>query len=182
MITATRRRLAIAAAAASLIAPVAATAATTSASAASRPYCGIYWGSLQKSSTNMTQGNILDVRSGRHACFDRVVFDIGKGSGTVGYTVRYVSSVRGPSGAPVALNGGAKLQVTVNAPAAKQVPPSGVVNYSGWNTFRQLKWVSSFEGYTDFGLGVRARLPMRVFTLPSAGGGQRLVIDVANRW
>ena len=63
-----------------------------------------------------------------------------------------------------------------------RIPSSGVVDYTGWQTFRQLKWVSSFEGQTDFGLGVRARLPMRVFTLPGTGGGQRLVVDVANFW
>lgn len=182
MIRTTRRRLAVAVAAASLIAPVAATVATTSASAATSPYCGIYWGSLAKTSSTMTQGNVLGVRSGRHACFDRLVVDLGRGSGKVGYTVSYVNDVEGPSGVPVALAGGAKIQVTVNAPAMKQVPTSGVVNYSGWNTFRQLKWVASFEGYTDFGLGVRARLPMRVFTLSNADGGQRLVIDVANKW
>ncbi len=182
MITSTRRRLAFAAAAASLIVPVTAAAATTSATAATSPYCGISWGSLQKSSTPMTQRAVTNVRSGQHPCFDRLVIDLGQGAGTVGYTVRYVNSVMGPSGLPVAVNGGAKLQVTVNAPATKQVPSSGVVNYSSWNTFKQLKWVSSFEGYTDFALGVRARLPMRVFTLSNADGGQRLVIDVANRW
>jgi hypothetical protein len=178
----TRRRLACAAAAASLVVPVTAAAATTSASAATSPYCGISWGSMQKSSALMTRGAVTDVRSGQHACFDRLVVDIGSGAGAVGYSVHYVDSVTGPSGLPVAVAGGAKLQVTVNAPARSRVPSSGSISYSGWNTFRQLKWVASFEGYTDFGLGVRARLPMRVFTLPDTGGGQRLVIDVANRW
>ena len=182
MIRTTRRRLTIAAVAASLIAPVAATVATSSASAATSPYCGITWGSLAKTSSTMTEGNILGVRSGRHACYDRLVVDLGKGIGKVGYTVSYVPNVSGPSNIPVALTGGAKIQVTVNAPATKRVPASGVVNYSGWNTFRQLKWVASFEGYTDFGLGVRARLPMRVFTLVNANGSKRLVVDVAHRW
>ena len=182
MISSTRRRLAIAAAAASLLVPVAATAATTSASAATSPYCGIAWGSLQKSSPLTTQRPVTTLRAGQHACFDRLVIDLGKGAGGVGYAVRYVDAVRGPSGLPVAVTGGAKIQVTINASATTRVPPSGVVDYSGWSTFRQVRWVSSFEGYTDFGLGVRARLPMRVFTLASADGGQRLVIDVANRW
>ena len=48
---------------------------------------------------------------------------------------------------------------------------------SGYRTFRQVAWADSRRHYTYFGLGVRARLPFRVFTLPG-----RLVIDVAHRW
>jgi hypothetical protein len=32
------------------------------------------------------------------------------------------------------------------------------------------------------GLGVRGRLPFRVFTLDGPGAGSRIVIDVAHRW
>jgi len=35
---------------------------------------------------------------------------------------------------------------------------------------------------TTIGLGARARLPFRVFTLSGPGQGSRLVIDVAHRW
>jgi len=38
------------------------------------------------------------------------------------------------------------------------------------------------DGATLIGLGVRARLPMRVFVLDGPGDGSRLVIDVAHRW
>ncbi|HRO95191.1 MAG TPA: hypothetical protein PLJ28_14860, partial [Citricoccus sp.] len=38
------------------------------------------------------------------------------------------------------------------------------------------------EAYTSIGLGVRARLPFRVFQLEGPGGGSRLVVDVAHRW
>jgi hypothetical protein len=38
------------------------------------------------------------------------------------------------------------------------------------------------EGQTEIGLGVRARLPFRVFPLAGPGDGSRLVIDVAHRW
>jgi hypothetical protein len=37
----------------------------------------------------------------------------------------------------------------------------------------------SFEDYTTFGLGVRAKLPFRVTRLSSPG---RVVVDVAHRW
>jgi hypothetical protein len=51
------------------------------------------------------------------------------------------------------------------------------VNVSGYRTFRQVAWAGSFEGVTTVGLGTRARLPFRVFTLPG-----RVVVDVAHRW
>lgn len=159
------------------------TAAGVASTSASTPYCGIHWGSLPKRAATLTTGAVEGVRSGRHTCFDRVVFDIAPGQGKLGYSVRYVSQVTGSgSGLPVSVNGGARLQITVNAPATKKVPSTGVVNYWNWATFRQLKWVGSFEGYTDFGLGVRARLPMRAFVLQDSDGGQRLVVDVAHRW
>lgn len=148
-----------------------------------RAFCGILWGSLAKKSNPSFTGAVSGVRSGQHECYERVVFDVGVGAGQLGYNVRYVSVVTSPTtGLPVDVSGGATLQVTINAPATLRVPPSGTINYTGWRTLRQLKWVTSFEGQTDFGLGVRARLPMRVFTLPGASGGQRLVIDVAHRW
>ena len=38
------------------------------------------------------------------------------------------------------------------------------------------------ESQATIGLGVRARLPFRVFTLTGPGSGSRLVVDVAHRW
>jgi hypothetical protein len=52
----------------------------------------------------------------------------------------------------------------------------------GFRTFRQVAFLGTFEGYTTIGLGVRARLPFRVFVLPGPGSGSRVVIDVAHRW
>jgi len=57
-----------------------------------------------------------------------------------------------------------------------------MVSVSGYSTFRQVASAGSFEGYTTIALGVRARLPFRVFTAPWADRGSRLVIDVAHRW
>jgi hypothetical protein len=53
---------------------------------------------------------------------------------------------------------------------------------TGYQTFRQVAWAGSFEGYSSLGLGVRARLPFRVQTLPGPGAGSRLVLDVAHFW
>lgn len=173
------RRLAGAALAAALAAP-AAVAATTAASAA--PFCGITWGSSTKATSPslLWTGRITSARSGQHACFDRVVFDLNPGRGALGYNVRYVSAVTSPgSGFPVPVAGGARIQITLDAPSTLS---RSTTTYSGWRTFRQLKNIGSFEGYTDYGLGVRARLPMRAFVLADADGGRRLVVDVAHAW
>ena len=174
------RRLAGAALAAALAAPAAVAATNTAASAA--PYCGITWGSTAKATSPalLWTGKVTGVRAGQHTCFDRLVFDVNPGRGTLGYNVRYVSAVTSPgSGMPVAVSGGAKIQITVNAPSTLGMSTR---NFYGWRTFRQLKNVGSFEGYTDYGLGVRARLPMRAFVLSDADGGRRLVVDVAHAW
>jgi hypothetical protein len=179
MNTSIRRRFAAGAAIAALAAPVA-IASTTSASAAA--YCGITWGSAAKTTSPglLWTGRVEGARSGKQPCFDRVVFDLGRGAGRLGYSVRYVSAVTGPgSGLPVAVSGAAKIQVTINAPS--RLAPT-TTTYAGWRTFRQLKSVGSYEGYTDYGLGVRARLPMRVIVLTDADGGRRLVVDVAHAW
>ena len=184
MNTTTRRRLAAVGIVAALTTPVAATVASTSAAAATSaaPFCGITWGSLPKatSPSQLWTGNVIGARTGQHECYDRLVFDIAPGSGRLGYNVRYVSELTGPgSGLPIPISGGAKIQITINAPSTLS---TGTRTFSGWRTFRQLKNLGSFEGYTDYGLGVRARLPMRVFVLTNTDGGRRLVIDVARRW
>lgn len=168
-----------------LLAPTAAQAA---------PYCGITWGSLAKSSTATVNapappGRLVNVRSGRHACFDRLVLDV---DGELhGYDVRYVSLVRQDgSGAVVPTAGGARLQVVVRAPAydedgdATYAPadPAHLTDVTGYRTFRQVTWAGTFEGQSTVGLGVRARLPFRVFTLTGPGNASRVVVDVAHRW
>ena len=80
--------------------------------------------------------------------------------------------------APVA--GGARLEVVAHK-GATTVPTMPSV--AGFTTFRQVKWAGSFEGYTTVALGVRARLPYRVFTLYDASTNRsRLIVDVAHRW
>lgn len=160
-------------------------------SANAAPYCGIYWGSLEKTDSQSTVGAITNVRAGRHDCFDRMVVDIN--GGIAGYDVHYVPGLRAdPSDLPVSLRGGAKLQVIVRAHTEdvdtglqlfQPANPNELVNVSGFSTFRQIKLVGpSFEGVTQIGLGVRARLPFRVFNLDGPAPGSRLVIDVAHYW
>jgi hypothetical protein len=162
----------------------------TPSMASAAPYCGQVWGSLAKTNAAMSAASIFNVRTGQHTCFDRLVVDINGPAG--GYNVQYVSVVtENARGGPVPLRGGAFLQVVVHAndydintglPTYRRSNKNELANVSGYQTFRQVAFAGSFEGYTDFGLGVRARLPFRFFTLAGPGTGSRLVIDVAHRW
>lgn len=173
--------LAAAAIAAAGVTPV----VVTSAAAAPAPYCGITWGSLPKSANPSTLPQLTNIRAGRHDCYDRLVFDV-RGGNVTGYWVNYVNTMtEDPSGRVVPLRGGAKLSIAVQAPSYdtagrptyRYANRAELVNVAGYRTFRQVAWAGSFEGSTTIGLGVRARLPFRVFTLPG-----RLVVDVAHAW
>ena len=187
-ITTPRSRLAIRSLAVAVAAGVLPVAAATS-SAQAAPYCGIRWGSLAKSAPTMVQGPVSNVRAGRHTCYDRLVVDL-RGRAP-GYTVKYVSNVYTEGqGAVVPLRGGARLLVVAKAPSYTSSGGTAftprnqaeVVDVTGYRTFRQVAWAGTFEGQTSLGVGVRARLPFRAFTLDGPGTGSRLVIDVAHRW
>ena len=84
--------------------------------ATAAPYCGLVWGSLQKSSPGLSQAPVTNVRTGQHPCYDRVVVDVNGHVG--GYTVAYVPQVvQDGSGAAIPTRGGAALQIAVNDPA-----------------------------------------------------------------
>jgi hypothetical protein len=162
----------------------AASAAPVPAASAQTPYCGIHWGSAPKHAGTMVQSRVRQVRAGEHACFDRLVIELGAGR-KPGYRVEYVTRIiQDPSGKVIPVRGGAKLHITVQAPVRAGFPISSrhIVNVTGFRTFRQVVGAGSFEGITSFGLGVRAKLPFRVFILNGPGAHHRLVIDVANRW
>lgn len=180
--TALRAVTALAAAGTLLGAPAAATTATattTASTTATTATCSTAWGSLARTSSPMASGRVTGVRAGRHACFDRLVVDMtGRAPG---YDVRYVSTVYADgSGFPVPVSGGARLAVVVRK-GATSVP--AMPSVSGFTTFRQVRWAGSFEGQTTLALGVRARLPFRVFTLYDAAlNRSRVVVDVAHTW
>ncbi|GEK20160.1 AMIN-like domain-containing (lipo)protein [Cellulomonas xylanilytica] len=157
--------------------------------AAAAPYCGIVWGSLAKAAPDLSQAPVVNVRTGRHSCYDRLVIDVAGDVG--GYTVAYVPVViQDASGYEIPTRGGAALQITVNDPSYDSgynetydpADPLELTDVTGYSTFRQVVAAGSFEGYTSLGLGVRARLPFRVFTLDGPGTSSRLVVDVAHRW
>jgi hypothetical protein len=159
---------------------------TTSAAAS----CGVTWGSLPKSGPALADRPLTNVRTGRHDCYDRMVLDIRGGEPTApGYQVRYVDRFRQDgSGHHIEIGGGAILEIVVTAPSydpetyeptygGRGGEPLPGVRLSGYRTFKDARFGASFEGTTQLGLGVRARLPFRVFPL-----GDRLVIDVAHSW
>jgi hypothetical protein len=158
--------------------------------ASASPRCGITWGSLPKLHGDLSPAALVNVRTGRHACYDRVVFDF-RGTAT-GYNVSYADQVLNEaSGLPLPVAGGARLGVHLLAPAydvqtGAATYPQGarghVANVTGYQTLRDVVYGGSFEGHTTFGIGTRARLPFRVFTLAGPGTSSRIVIDVAHRW
>jgi hypothetical protein len=167
-------------------------AGAVAAQSSPQPYCGIWWGSLAKSDSvyGYTTATMRNLRAGRHECFDRLVVDLGPrrtglpGRQATGYQVKYV-----PSG-NLSVTGGARLSVLVNAPAHDtDYRPTyrprdrfRAVDVTGFRTFRQVAFLGTFESQTAIVLGVRARLPFRVFVLSGPGEGSRLVVDVAHRW
>ncbi|MGW9497721.1 AMIN-like domain-containing (lipo)protein [Streptomyces prasinus] len=171
-------------------------AAPSAAPAATAPSCPTGWGSTAKSATAGTAPAtpVRDIRTGRHDCYDRMVVDLpgagGSGSaGAVGYTVRYVDRLyQDGSGTHIPVTGGAVLEVRMAAPSydpetgeatypARAGQPLPGVDTAGYRTFRDTRFAASFEGDTQIGLGVRARLPFRVLQLQD-----RLVVDVAHSW
>lgn len=163
---------------------------STGPAATAAPYCGITWGSLPDTRLiGAPTASPTGVRAGQHTCYDRFVLDV---RGKIrGYDVRYVSAVRQDgSGIVVPLRGAADLQIVAFVPnydsAGRQVWTPGnrneILTLTGFSTFRQAAYAGSFEGQTNFGLGVRARLPFRTFILDGPGTGSRLVVDVAHYW
>jgi hypothetical protein len=177
--------VAVAAAVGLSLAAAPAGTAAVSASSAAAPYCGIVWGSLDKSANPMLgAGPVTGIRAGRHDCYDRLVFDVAGPAPQ--FTAGYVSSLtEDPSGRSLALRGGAILHIVVIADSFTSYLPKNrtdVLDVTGCQTFRQVAFAGSFENHYSVGLGVRARLPFRVFTLDAASGGSRLVVDVAHYW
>jgi hypothetical protein len=189
--TGTRSRLLVLA-----VSALAALGVVSPAAAAADPYCGITWGSLEKSGGDWraAPGPLTEIRGGRHACFDRLVIDMAAPAGTgVHYSVRYAAVSEQATGDPIPLRGAADLEIVVSARAdngngrATYVPDDwdDAVNVAGYSTFRQVAYGGSFEAQTTVGLGVRSRLPFRAYLLPGPpvnSSGARLVVDVAHRW
>jgi hypothetical protein len=142
--------------------------------------CPTGWGSTPEAVATMGTGELDTVRAGRDVCWDRVVLDID--GPAAGYRAEYVAAVTvDGSGAPVTVPGGARIQLVANHPSFAPRPiGSSMASTAGFDTVKSVIYAGSFEGQTTIGVGTRARLPFRVFTL--AGGHGRVVLDVARTW
>jgi len=166
-------------------------AVSAGTASASTPYCGITWGSLPKAGGSLHQAPLVTTRTGQHPCYDRLVFEFDGNAD--GYRVEYASEVYTEGqGLPLSgqTAGGALIKVALLEPTTDlsghstyPQPVGGhVANLAGYQTLRDVVFGGSFEGYTTFAVGVRARLPMRVFVLSGPGSHSRIVLDVAHRW
>lgn len=150
--------------------------------------CPTGWGSGAKGGAAVGADHLTDIRTGRHACYDRMVFDV-PGGDRISYHVQYVKRLyTDGAGQYIPVKGGAILDIRIGAwsydlEAGAPTYPGVVgrrlpgVDVSGYSTFRDTRFGGTFEGQTQVGLGVRARLPFRVLQLDD-----RVVVDVAHRW
>jgi hypothetical protein len=129
----------------------------------------------------VSSSRLVAVRTGRHAGFDRVVFELA--GAPPGYRVQYVPKVvQDGSGLPVALAGKAFIQVVLtptDAHLASGAPswPGPKRSSPGFPAVRQVAFAGDFEGYVTFGLGIAQRSGFRVTELRYPA---RIVVDVAH--
>jgi hypothetical protein len=172
---------------ASLVVSSTADGATRTAAAS----CAVTWGSQTKAGGLAHTPPLLTARTGRHTCFDRIVFEFrGTASGyRVGYASEVYSEGRGIALSPYTA-GGALLSVVLRNPAYDSAGNSvfrhttgyHAANVAGYSTLRDVVYGGSFEGQTLFAVGVRARLPFHVYRLTGPGAHNRIVLDIAHHW
>jgi len=122
-------------------------------------------------------GKLIALRAGRHAGYDRVVFQL---DGPIpSYSVRYVPVVRlDGSGDPLRLRGAAFLEVVIRALTHDQhyrpvLTPTRL--RPDFPALREVNAPGSFEGQTTAGIGVSSGAPFRVLELANP---TRIVIDL----
>jgi hypothetical protein len=188
-----RRRIGIAALVVALwgILPGAATASSAAvATVDAGPYCGITWGSLPKAGGALSQAPLIATQTAQQPCWDRLVFEFDGAAN--GFNVAYGEVYTEGEGRALSpyTAGGALLNVQLLAPAYDQVHNTTyphatgdhVANVIRYQTLRDVVFAGSFEGYTTFAVGVRAKLPFRVSVLSGPGAHSRIVLDVAHYW
>jgi hypothetical protein len=125
--------------------------------------------------------HLMNVRTGQHATFDRVVFDL-KG-GAPGYVIGYVKEVREDgSGKAVDTRGRANLLVRLTPANAHH--ENGSPTYTGPSRFevdypslREVAFAGDFEATVSIALGIRHKDGFRVMTLRNP---TRIVVDIAH--
>ena len=126
------------------------------------------------------RAQIVDVRVGTHAAYDRVVFEFD--GGTPDYEVDLASPpfVEDPTGNPVTVRGSQHLRITLQGGTRQS--PTGSSTYDGPTTFLtefpqlvQLEEAGDFEATATWLIGRNGADCVRVLTL---SGPDRLVIDL----
>lgn len=126
---------------------------------------------------------LVDVRTGLHQGFDRIVFEFR--GGIPDYRVEYVSPLilADGSGRPVEIEGAAFLRARFTGAAAHD-PETGQPTYTrpdeiavGQPSLREAEQTGDFEGVLTWVLGLAQEVDFRVITLE---GPYRVVIDIAH--
>jgi len=97
------------------------------------------------------------------------------------FDIRYVGQIiEDGSGRVLFVPGAAKLQLVIFAQGHNAAGDrSFVLPRIGGETIKGAVFAGDFEGQVTLGLGLRGRLPFRVFTLTNP---PRVVLDVARHW
>ncbi len=101
---------------------------------------------------------IVDIRDGQHVCFDQITFVV-ESPTDVGYSVSYADgAVKGQgSGLDQPVAGGAALNVVINADVPVPDLFNGYDVSPNMPALKQVKYLSHFEGKTQFAVGVDHR-------------------------
>jgi len=125
---------------------------------------------------------LTTVRTGKHAGYDRVVFQFSGGLPAV--TAERVKAVYAdPKGTTISLPGRSYLHVVFRGASANCPQPAHrtwtgpAVLTPGYPQLLAVKAAGDFEGYLSFGLGLADQGPYHVSTLT---GPDRVVIDVSH--
>ncbi|MFE7776280.1 hypothetical protein ACFU5O_20800 [Streptomyces sp. NPDC057445] len=157
--------------------------------AASAKGCATSWGSGTKSAVESATMRLKVIVTSQSRCYDRMIFHVKGVHSNISYHVGYVTTFQQDgSGERIPVRGGGILQIFVSAPsydpetgsptyAGKAGKPLPGVTVAGYRTFKDAKFGASFEGRTQIGLGVRAKLPFR-----AVQSGDKLIVDVAHTW
>jgi hypothetical protein len=165
---------------------------------AARPQGGGYWlvattgcrftgGTVDR--TFLPESDVMlltDIRTGRHACYERVVFDFrreGGGPGTISYDIGYRRPpFAGPSGQPIPVDGNAFLQVAFR-PARGHTGPTAEPTYTGpfeirprgLASVREIQRIEDFEATLVWVIGLDQR---RQFNVVQLDDPDRVAIDI----
>jgi hypothetical protein len=136
---------------------------------------------VQESAAAQPVSQLSAVRAASHSGYDRVVFQF-TGPVPPGHSVNWVSEVsRDASGKALPLRGRAFLRVVFKPATARSAAgqptykPSPPVQFD-LPVLRSVKPAGDFENVLSFGVGLRQKTPLHVFTLSAPA---RLVIDMA---